>query len=127
MKLSEALRILVEPLLLVLALTQKQICDLDDKLEAKLREDRDLMRLTTVPGMGPVTAATFVSVIDDAGRFKNAHQVMSYLGLVPSENTTGGKRRLGGISKAGNSHGRSALVEATQVLLCSGKDDPLRA
>lgn len=58
-------------------------------------------QLATVPGVGLIVAATFVSVIDDAGSFKNAHQVEAYLGLVPSENSSGGpaKRRLGAITK----------------------------
>jgi hypothetical protein len=82
-------------------------------------------RLMTVPCVGSVVAAGFVSVIDDAGRFRNAHQVESYLGLVPSEDSTGGRRRLGAISKAGNPYLRSLLVEASWTLLRKKDGDPL--
>ena len=71
----------------------------------------------TAPGAGVVVAAAFVSVIDEARRFRNAHQVQSYLGLVPEEESTGDRRRLGSISKAGNSYLRSLLVEAAWVVI----------
>ena len=126
MKLGEALQMLIAPLLMVLSTVHQQLCEMDAKLEATVQSDPVMLRLMSVPGVGPVVAATFVSVIDDAGRFHDAHQVMSYLGLVPSENTTGGKRRLGSISKAGNSRARAMLVQAAHVILNSGGQDPLR-
>ena len=70
-------------------------------------------------------AAAFVSVIDKADRFKSAHQVESYLGLVPREDTTGGKQRLGRITKAGNRYVRALLVQAAWCILRQRKDDPL--
>lgn len=76
--------------------------------------------------MGIIVAATFVSVLDDAKRFRNAHAVASYLGLVPGEDTTGGKRRLGSITKQGNTYARTMLVQAAWHILRAGdKDDPL--
>ena len=73
-------------------------------------------------------AATFVSVIDEAKRFRNAHAVSAYLGLVPGENTTGGKRHdLGSITKHGNTHARAMLVQsAWRILRAGDADDPLR-
>ncbi len=66
-------------------------------------------------------------MIDEAKRFRNAHAVSAYLGLVPGENTTGGKRRLGSITKHGNTHARSMLVQsAWQILRAGDADDPLR-
>jgi hypothetical protein len=83
------------------------------------------MQLTTTPGVGPIVAASFVSVVDDAYRFRRAHQVESYLGLVPSEDTTGGKRRLGAISKQGNSYLRALLVQAAWVIMRQpGRQNP---
>ena len=77
--------------------------------------------------MGIIVAATFVSVLDDAKRFRNAHAVASYLGLVPGEDTTGGgKRRLGGITKQGNTYARAMLVQAAWYILRAGdKNEPL--
>lgn len=126
MKLTETLKALVMPLLTVLSETHHQLCELESQLESVVHADQSIWRLMSVPGVGPVVAATFISVIDDAGRFSNAHQVMCYLGLVPREDTTGGKRRLGGISKAGNPYARAMLIQAAHVLLTAGGHDPLR-
>jgi transposase len=66
-------------------------------------------------------------VIDEAHRFEGAHQVESYLGLVPRETSTGGKRKLGSISKQGNGYMRQLLVQSASSILRVGEsDDPLR-
>lgn len=65
-------------------------------------------------------------MLDDAKRFHKAHQVESYVGLVPSESTTGGNRRIGSISKAGNGYLRSLLVQSAWVIFQTrDKNDPL--
>jgi transposase len=63
-------------------------------------------------GVAFTVAATTIAEIGDLGRFTNPRQLMAYLGLVPSEHSSGPRRRLGGITKAGNSHARRVLVEA---------------
>jgi len=81
----------------------------------------------TVPNVNVLIAAVFVSVIDDAHRFANAHQVGAYLGLVPSENSSGDRRRLGAITKQGNSYARATLMQASWGLIRMGRgDDPLQ-
>lgn len=83
--------------------------------------------LTTAPGVGLTVASAFVSVIDDARRFRSAHEVESYLGLVPSEDTTGGRRRLGAIHKHGNPYLRALLVQSAWSLWrTADAADPLR-
>jgi transposase len=72
-----------------------------------------------------VVGAAYVSVIDQASRFRNAHQVVSYLGLVPSERSSGQRRRLGAISKMGNTYLRALLVEAEWCLLRGKDGNPL--
>lgn len=72
------------------------------------------VRLMSHPGVGPVTALAFVLTIGDARRFAKSRQVASYLGLIPSEHSSGGKQRLGHISKQGNPLLRFLLVEAGQ-------------
>jgi transposase len=62
--------------------------------------------------MALVAAATLVAEIGDITRFANPRQLMAYLGLVPSEHSSGGTRRQGGISKAGNGAARRMLIEA---------------
>jgi transposase len=88
-----------------------------------------LQLCATVPGVGLIVAATFVSVLDDAHRFKNAHAVGAYLGLVPSESTTGGpsKRRLGSITKQGNGTARAMLIQAAWTIFrLRDTNDPLK-
>jgi transposase len=69
-------------------------------------------KLCSFRGIAIVTAMTILTEIGDFRRFANAHQLMSFLGLVPSENSSGGRRRLGSITKAGNAHVRRVIVEA---------------
>jgi transposase len=123
--LDEPAQQLIEPLRASLEVINRQIAEVDLRVEGLCEEEPVIRRLMTVPCIGSVIAAAFVSVIDEAGRFRNAHQVESYLGLVPSEDSTGGRRRLGGISKAGNSYVRSLLVEVSWTLLRKKDGDPL--
>ena len=85
-------------------------------------------RLATAPGIGPVTATAFVATLDDITRFATAHQVEAYLGLVPSERSSGERQRRGRITKAGNTRLRWLLVEAAWRVLRSSRADaaPLR-
>jgi transposase len=69
-------------------------------------------RLMTHPGVGPVTSLAFVLILGPVERFAHSKQVVSYLGLNPQEHSSGGKQRLGSISKQGNPMMRSLLVEA---------------
>jgi transposase len=85
------------------------------------------IRITTAPSVGLVVAAAFVSVVDEARRFEGPHQLESYLGLVPRETSTGGKRKLGSITKQGNPYMRQLLVQsASGILRVGDADDPLR-
>ena len=70
--------------------------------------------MRTHPGVGPITALAFVLVIGDVKRFAHSNQLASYLGLIPSEDSSAGRRRLGAISKQGNTLLRTLLVEAGQ-------------
>ena len=70
--------------------------------------------LMTQPGVGPITALAFVLTIGDVSRFRRGKQVASYLGLIPREHSSGGRQRLGAISKQGNRFLRMLLVEAAQ-------------
>ncbi len=73
-------------------------------------------------GVGPLTALAFVLVNRTAERFRCDKQIASYLGLVPSEESSGDRRRLGHISKQGNSLLRFLLVEAAQVTVRSNQE-----
>jgi transposase len=82
------------------------------------------VHLMKQPGVGPVTALAFVLTIGSVERFAKSRQVVSYLGLNPSEDSSGGRQRLGAISKQGNSMMRFLLVEAGQT--ASRLDEELR-
>jgi transposase len=126
-KLGEDVRALVAPLVGVLEQVDAELRIVHGKLEKICTEEPLIVQLATVPGVGPITAAAYVSVIDDAHRFKHAHQVESYLGLVPSEDTSGMRRRIGAITKQGNPYLRSLLVEcAWSIFATRDPNDPLK-
>jgi len=104
---------------------RQQLLDMLDQLEPVMDElDRAVMQeaekrpaavhLMTKPGVGPVTALAFVLTIGPVSRFQRSKQVVSYLGFNPSEESSGGRQRLGSISKQGSSMVRYLLVEAAQ-------------
>jgi transposase len=99
------------PLEEVVRALNQQISKVESELEALAETDVQMKTLCTMPSVGPVTAAAFVATIDDAKRFEGAHQVEAYLGLVPSEMSSGEKQRRGKITKTGNSRMRSLLVQ----------------
>jgi transposase len=117
----------VEPLLMTLDVLTEQLANVEVELARLLAAEPIIQKLSTVPGVGPIVAAVFVSVVDDAKRFHRAHQLESYLGLVPGENSSGGKRRIGAITKKGNPYLRAMLVQASWSLArTASADDPLR-
>lgn len=101
----------IEPLLQLLPPLNAQIAELDGRISVIAKSDERVSRLMTVPQVGALTAAAFVATLDEAGRFKGAHQVEAYLGLVPREWSSSEVQRRGHITKAGNSRARWLMVE----------------
>ena len=99
--LPPALMTVIAPLVELLGPINKQIAVLDEELERIVAADEVARHLTTVPGVGPVTATAYVATVDDVTRFRGAHQVEAYLGLVPSEWSSSEVQRRGHITKAG--------------------------
>jgi len=104
-----------EDLLGLLAMLDEQIGKLDRAVQQAAEENRAAKLLMTQPGVGPNTALAFVLTIGDASRFPRGKQVASYLGLIPREESSGGRQKLGAITKQGNRLLRSLLVEAAQI------------
>ena len=91
------------------------ITELTQTIEQEAEKCPEAQRLMTHPGVGALTALAFVLIIGRAERFQCGKQIGSYLGLVPLEESSGNRRRLGHITKQGNALLRFLLVEAAQV------------
>ena len=104
-----------EDLLGLLAMLNEQIGKLDQAVQGAAEQHPSARLLMTQPGVGPNTALAFVLTIGDVSRFARGKQVASYLGLIPREESSGGRQKLGAISKQGNRLVRSLLVEAAQI------------
>jgi transposase len=91
-----------------------EIAQLNQQVEAEVKQRPAAMRLLTHPGVGPVTALAMGQTLGPAERFAGGKQVASYFGLIPSERSSGGGQRLGHISKQGSWFLRFLLVEAGQ-------------
>ena len=113
-----------EDLLHLLKQLNGRIEPLDQAVEQAACQHPQARLLMTQPGVGPVTALAFVLTIGDVARFAGSKQLTSYLGLVPSEHSSGSKRRLGAITKQGNRFLRKLLVEAAQTTV--RKDEGFR-
>ena len=91
-----------------------EIMRLNRQVEEEVRRRPQAMKLMTHPGVGPVTALAMVLTLGPAERFENARKVGSYLGLIPSEHSSGGRQQMGPITKQGSPFLRFLLVEAGQ-------------
>jgi len=98
------------------------IAKLTQAIEQEVENCPEAQRLRTHPGVGALTALTFVLIIGRADRFQCGKQIACYLGLVPEEESSGERRRLGHITKQGNSLMRFFLVEAAQVTVRSDQE-----
>lgn len=85
-----------------------------DRLEAQIlawhRADETSRRLVTIPGIGPITASAISAAVPDASLFRSGRQFAAWLGLAPRANSSGGKERLGRITKQGDGYLRRLLV-----------------
>jgi len=107
----------VAPLLALMRPLNRQLAYSDETIEHLAIQDPRVPRLRSVPCVGPVTAAAFLAAIDDAQRFRHAHQLEAYLGLVPREYSSGETQRRGPITKAGHSRTRWLLIQAAVSIL----------
>ena len=111
-------------LLAILDQLDPSLAELDRAVDKEAEQRPAARCLMEQPGVGPVTALMFVLTIGPVERFRTSKQVVSYLGLNPRESSSGGRQRLGSISKQGNSMARFLLVEAAQT--ASRNDEELR-
>jgi transposase len=106
---------------------QTGIARLETQVLAWHKSNPMSQRLATIPGIGPIIATAIAATVADPNIFRSGREFAAWLGLVPKQISTGGKARLGGISKRGDSYLRRLLVNSAHtVLLCSkaAKTDP---
>jgi transposase len=97
--------------------TERRVDDLDARLAEQAQEDKVCQRLMTVPGIGPITATALAATIGDATVFESGRHLAAWLGLVPRQHSSGGKERLGSISKAGDGYLRRMLVNGARAVM----------
>ena len=94
----------------------------DERIACHVRSDERAKRAATLQGVGPVTASALVASVGDFSQFANARQFGAWLGLVPSQNSTGGKASLGRITKRGDDYLRTLLIQgAKSAVMSAGK------
>jgi transposase len=119
LELPERLRDELRPLLSTIKNVAEQIKEVEKNLSRATRGDPDAELAQTLYGVGLVVSAAVVAALDGATRFRRAHQVESYFGLVPSEASSGEKQHRGRITKVGNPRVRSLLVQSAWCILRS--------
>lgn len=106
-----------QDLLCLLHTLDGQVAELDRAVQKAAEANAQAQLLMTQPGVGPITALAFVLTIGNVNRFRRGKQVASYLGLIPREHSSGGRQKLGSISKQGNRLLRMLLVEAAHTVV----------
>ena len=112
--------------------TTEKLKELNKSIEQTAKESKSAKKLMEIPGIGPIIANAIVTKISNGEEFDNGRQVAAYIGLAPSQNSTGGRNNLGSVSKTGDKHLRALLVQGAQSVVrfahynvSNGKDDQL--
>jgi transposase len=100
-----------------LRVLDQRISEYDRELKRLASENDDAQRLQTIPGIGPITASAMVASVGSALEFRNGRQFAAWLGLTPRQFSSGGKTRLGHISKRGDAYLRMLLVLGARSVL----------
>ena len=125
-ELPGAFRLLIERLLDHLKDLDRQVGELEAKIQAWHRGNDLSRKLAQVPGIGPITASALVASIGDAKNFDSGRQVAAWLGLVPKQHSSGGKAGLLGMSKRGDTYLRTLLIHGARSVIyrVSQRTDP---
>jgi transposase len=99
----------------------------DEQIKLHAQHDEQARAISRIPGIGPVTASALVATVGDFKQFNSAAQFGSWIGLVPSQDSSGGKTRLGRITKRGDTYLRTLLVQAAKsaVMTAHKRSDPI--
>ena len=99
----------------------------EGRLKQVAKEDARVRLLRTIPGVGAVMASAIIASIGDAHQFRNGREFAAWLGLTPANKSSGGKEKLGRITKMGDQYLRSLLVVGMTSLVRQTKSHPERA
>jgi transposase len=121
------MRTLLYRLLAQLQQLDQQIEELEREIICWHRHHEDSRRLQRIPGIGPITASALVASLGNANSFKNGRQVAAWLGLVPRQDSSGGKTQLLGISKRGDVYLRTLLIHGARAVLRHLEHRPAKA
>lgn len=102
----------------------RDIAALEVRLNQRLRTDEDMSRVAKIPGIGLLTATAAIAAMGDASAFKSGREFRAWLGLVPKQRGTGGKVKLLGISKRGDTYLRTLLIHGARSVLLHTKEEP---
>lgn len=107
-----------------LRVIDRRVAELTQRIERTVRASDDGKRLLEIPGIGPLTASALIATVGDARQFTNGRQMAAFLGLVPRQHSSGGKAKLLGIHKRGDSYLRGLLVHGARSVLRTATDKP---
>jgi transposase len=99
------------------SMVKAHILELDRAIVADVRQNESAKRLLAIPGVGPLLASAMVAAVPDPGMFKSGRNLAAWIGLVPRQNSSGGKERLGGITKQGNRYLRQLLFVGAMAVI----------
>jgi transposase len=99
-----------------------QIGDIEQRLQAWMKQDKACRAIADIPGVGLLTATAAVATMGDANTFKSGREFAAWIGLVPGHTGTGGKIRLLGISKRGDTYLRTLLIHGARSVLSRAKE-----
>jgi transposase len=124
----EAVRASLLPLVAQVEQLDAAIGEIDAAIAAQAKADPVANRLMTIPGIGPITASALAATVEDPASFSGPREFAAFLGLVPRQHSSGGRARLGRITKMGNAYLRKLLVVGAHAVLHhqARHDDPLR-
>ena len=122
--LPATVRAALTPMIAQLAALQQQIGALDKVIHAQHRASEASRRLETIPGIGVIGATAIAATITDPGAFRSGRDLAAWVGLVPRQNSSGGKERLGSISKQGDRYLRKLFVVGASAVLKHARTHP---
>jgi transposase len=127
LRLPDEARLALGPLVDHLEELSHHIAGLEREIVNRTRTEEASQRLQTIPGIGPLTASALLATLGDPKRFATARHLSAWIGLTPKANSTGGKQKLGSISKQGDPYLRRLLVQGASAVIKGARSPQSRA